>query len=350
MNLPHISVIVPVYNTSPWLRKCLDSICAQSYRNLEILCINDGSTDNSAEILEEYAAKDTRIKVLTQQNAGLSAARNTGLAHATGEWVTGVDSDDYLYPGVYEQAVAYCREGVNVVFFGVQREDECGQVLPQNNYFNLPTAGEYEMAPQLAAQLNVCFVSKLWRRSMIEEQSLRFPVGLVNEDEAMYWTAAPYMNRIAVCAAVGYAYLQRRGSIMNEEGLNLLKRRKRLIPILEFVHKEYEKRGLLQTSNRDYLNLMFVLRCSYTPGEYSSALRQLGREVVEKCGMKYADYRLENLFDFEKRGVITIHRKEHMKLYKLFGLPIWVTLYTPNYNVITLPLLLSHLKRRLFRK
>ena len=82
---PLISVIVPVYNVEKYLRKCLDSICGQTYRNLEILCVNDGSTDGSAAILEEYAARDARIKVFTQPNRGLSAARNTGLEHATVE-------------------------------------------------------------------------------------------------------------------------------------------------------------------------------------------------------------------------------------------------------------------------
>ena len=126
MNKELISVIVPVYNAAPWLRRCLDSICCQSYSNLEILCINDGSTDNSAVILDEYAAKDNRIRVITQQNAGLSAARNAGLENATGEWVTGVDADDYITPDVYEKAVACIAASVDMVAFGVQMVDDEG--------------------------------------------------------------------------------------------------------------------------------------------------------------------------------------------------------------------------------
>lgn len=79
-----VSTIVPVYNSAPWLRRCLDSLRCQSYRNLEIVCVNDGSSDNSLEILEEYAQQDSRIRVVSQSNRGLAAARNTGLQYCTG--------------------------------------------------------------------------------------------------------------------------------------------------------------------------------------------------------------------------------------------------------------------------
>ena len=125
---PLVSVIVPVYNTAPWLRRCLDSICAQIYRNLEILCVNDGSTDNSAEILAEYAAKDARIKVIEQQNAGVSAARNKATAMALGEWVSYVDSDDWLEPDILEKVVALIEPEVDVVSHSVVMEWEDGAV------------------------------------------------------------------------------------------------------------------------------------------------------------------------------------------------------------------------------
>ena len=93
---PLISVIVPIYNVAPWLPRCLDSIIGQTYKNLEILLINDGSTDNSLEICQTYAAKDPRIKVIHQENQGVSAARNAGLDNAQGDFIMFVDSDDWL--------------------------------------------------------------------------------------------------------------------------------------------------------------------------------------------------------------------------------------------------------------
>lgn len=342
-----LTVIVPVYNTAPWLRQCLDSICSQSYRNLEILCVNDGSTDNSAQILEEYAAKDSRIKVFNQKNAGLSAARNTGLEHATGEWVTGVDSDDYLYPGIYEELVKHCGKDINMVFFGVREVDEQGKPLPERPYFALPQPGDYKLTPELARKLNVCFVSKLWRKSLLEENALLFPVGLVHEDEALFWTAAPYIQRISICPAIGYAYLKRNGSIMNQSGLDPLKRKQRLMPILEFVHAEYQKRQLLQTEAQRFLNFMFIQKCTDRASQESEACRQLITQELEKCGMKYAHYYLERLFPVEKRGILIIRRSERMKLFTLAGLPIWFKCYTHTGRPITIQLICHHIKKGL---
>ena len=104
-----ISVIIPVYNVEPYLRQCLDSVVNQTYKNLEIIIIDDGSPDNCGAICDEYAAKDKRIQVIHKENCGLSAARNDGLARATGEWIAFVDSDDWCELDLYEKAIA-CAE------------------------------------------------------------------------------------------------------------------------------------------------------------------------------------------------------------------------------------------------
>lgn len=95
--MPEISVIIPVYNVDKYLSQCLDSVINQSFKDIEIICINDGSTDNSGKILEEYAKKDIRIKVLTQENQGLSVARNNGMAQASGKYISFIDSDDFVH-------------------------------------------------------------------------------------------------------------------------------------------------------------------------------------------------------------------------------------------------------------
>lgn len=348
LNRPLLSVIVPVYNTAPWLARCLDSICSQSYQNLEILCVNDGSTDNSAEILEECSAKDARIKVFTQVNAGLSAARNTALEHASGEWVTGVDSDDYLYPGVYEKAMACCHSEVDMVFFGVQDVAEDGTPLPHNSYFDLPETGEYRMIPELAARLNVCFWSKLWRRSLIEENKLRFPVGLVHEDEAMFYLAAPYTRKIAICPAVGYAYMQRAGSIMKEVGADALKKMKRCIPVLEYVHAEYVKRALLKTPAHAYCERMFVRLCGWrywtSPVE---EMRPLIAGVIERCGMLGSDYRLDRFVPVTGWRRLFLSRYTKAKVYRLLGIPVWVRLYTSEGLPLAFCRAWEHVRTRL---
>ena len=122
---PKISVIIPVYNVEKYLRECLDSVVNQTMRDIEIICINDGSTDNSLDILKEYAAKDDRIIVINQTNGWLSAARNSGLKIARGEYIQFVDSDDYLELNACETAYKYALQyNADVVVFGYKNFPE----------------------------------------------------------------------------------------------------------------------------------------------------------------------------------------------------------------------------------
>lgn len=120
-----VSIIVPVYNVEAYLPQCLDSLVYQTYGELEIICIDDGSPDRCAEILDEYARKDGRIKIITQENQGLSAARNAGLRHATGEYVMFVDSDDWVDLDTCDEAVKAVRNNqADLVFWSYVREYE----------------------------------------------------------------------------------------------------------------------------------------------------------------------------------------------------------------------------------
>ena len=104
-NMPYVSVIVPVYNTKKYLAECLDSVCTQTYPQLEIIVVDDGSTDDSGVLLREYSQRDNRIRVITQKNQGLSAARNTGLEHSSGEYVVFLDSDDWIDDQTVDKAI-----------------------------------------------------------------------------------------------------------------------------------------------------------------------------------------------------------------------------------------------------
>lgn len=114
-----ISVIIAIYNVAPYLRQCLDSIVNQTYRNLEILCVDDGSTDESGAICDEYAARDERVRVIHQKNGGPAAARNIGLDACTGDLISIVDGDDLLAPAMYETLMAlYSDDSVDIVAGG----------------------------------------------------------------------------------------------------------------------------------------------------------------------------------------------------------------------------------------
>ena len=123
MDSKKISIIVPVYNVEKYLPKCLDSLINQTYKNLEIICVNDETPDNSLQILEDYARKDNRIKIVSQKNQGLSGARNTGAKYVTGEYIMYVDSDDWIELDTCEVAVNKAVENdADIVLWSYVRE------------------------------------------------------------------------------------------------------------------------------------------------------------------------------------------------------------------------------------
>lgn len=215
---PLISVIIPVYNTELFLRKCLDSVCNQTYKNLQIICVNDGSTDNSQAILDEYAEKDARIAVITQVNQGLSAARNTGLDHAEGEWITGVDSDDYLEEDAYAYALKHAKDDVDIITFGVKVVwlDNLSHDNALEDYLNFTYSTPMEVTPDVLSKCSDVFWNKLWRKSFIDKHKRRFPVGLWHEDAYFWRSLAPYAGKISFCPDKKIFYIQRKGSIMAE--------------------------------------------------------------------------------------------------------------------------------------
>lgn len=136
-----LSVIIAVYNTAPWLACCLDSLLAQSTDLFEIICINDGSTDESPEILSRYAARDSRIRIINQQNRGLPAARNTGLAAARGKYVTFVDSDDWVEPQTMEKILLHMQHRqLDILAFRLRRYDPSTQTFRTDSYHDFPSA------------------------------------------------------------------------------------------------------------------------------------------------------------------------------------------------------------------
>ena len=134
-----VSVIVPVYNVDKYLEECLDSIVNQTLNDIEIICVNDGSTDGSLKILEDYASKDDRIKIITQENGGLSVARNTGIDVAKGEYLSFVDSDDFIglemFDKMYDQAHS---QDLDILFCKTYLYDDVtGDIDDKSSFFNL---------------------------------------------------------------------------------------------------------------------------------------------------------------------------------------------------------------------
>lgn len=206
MDNTKISVILPVYNVEKYLRQCLDTIIGQTLKEIEILCVDDGSTDNSAKILEEYAQKDQRVKVFTQKNAGAGAARNLGLRHASGKYLSFLDSDDFFEPDMleeaYEQAERY--EAEMVVFRSNQYLTE------KDEYKETPwTLRKQELPPyapfgrrQMTDNIFKVFVGwawdKLFLKSFIDEKNITFQEQRTSNDLFFVFSAVATARKIAI--------------------------------------------------------------------------------------------------------------------------------------------------------
>lgn len=194
-----LSIIVPVYNVAPYLRECLESLLAQTFRDWECICVDDGSTDGSAEILEKYAAADSRIRVIHQANQGVSAARNAAIDLASGEWLGFLDADDSIEADWFEKMMSYAKDGVDIVHADSRYCFEGTGSSGEGTYRTFLRDGW--------SQLNIV------RRSIVG--TTRYPVGMrLKEDVVFFATLALKEPSVAWVRERGYNYRAREDSAL----------------------------------------------------------------------------------------------------------------------------------------
>lgn len=209
-----ISIIVPVYNVQDLLPRCLDSICAQTLRDLEIILVDDGATDASGRICDEYALRDPRIRVVHQANAGLAGARNAGLELASGDYVGFVDSDDRIAPDMYEILLdCITRYDADIALCGRYLETEAGETQSMWEAPEPMVFDSHEAVRRLLRSdgMDAAAWDKLYRRELFGQ--LRYPLKYVSEDIPVTYRLLCRAKRIVHCGKPLYYYLQRAGSL-----------------------------------------------------------------------------------------------------------------------------------------
>lgn len=228
-----VSVIIPIYNVEEYLDRCVQSVCNQTYKNLEIILVDDGATDHSPEMCDKYSEMDKRIKVIHKQNGGLSSARNAGIEACTGEWLVFVDSDDYISPEMveclYDAASKYNTDMAYCTLRGFTEDN--------NGYSEFRIWGDppntdvvisgleilkesLEKNGGLLSGHHVIAVNKIYRKHLFD--SIRYPVGLLHEDEAIAHHMLGQCDRIVGINRPLYYYRQRSGSITHSNN-NILR-------------------------------------------------------------------------------------------------------------------------------
>jgi len=219
-----ISVIIPCYNSENCIRKCLDSVLTQTYRNLEVIVIDDGSTDNTATILETYAQRDKRVVFFKQPNAGAGVATNAGIELAQGEFITFVDHDDWLEPSMYEQlydALTQTGADMSVCNFNLIYDNETQERYSQTNLRDA-TADIHDDVYGYFARYCACSKpnnyawSRLYKADILKRSSVRFENLRMGADTLFNFKLLPMMKRVSFISDGLYNYTQRGSSVVHK--------------------------------------------------------------------------------------------------------------------------------------
>lgn len=332
MSTNKISVVVPVYNTEEYLPRCLDSILSQTYKDLEIILVNDGSTDSSGEICNLYSQQDDRIKVIHKENGGLSSARNIAIEISRGNYIVFVDSDDWIVEDIYEHCVDVAETmKCDVVDF--QCVFTNGEIINTNsiitNKIELVEGKEILRDYLLRGQTEKSPFSscrKLYKRELFA--TVRFPEGKINEDIATNYKVLMNCNRIAHTSKIGYFYFQDSRST-TRNGL-----KKRDFDLLDAC-KELKK----LSQNEEYQDIKYLVNVKYVRS-YFSLLAKVAFYGISDCTLN------------RKEVIRSLSRKIRGNYFLLMRSPmpfnrkIMVTALCINIKCLSMPLKLYKMLNR----
>ncbi len=208
-----LSVIVPVYKVEPYIHKCVDSILGQTYTNLEVILVDDGSPDNCGKICDEYAAKDKRVKVIHKKNGGLSDARNAGIDISTGDIVGFIDSDDYIEARMYQEMIDYMEHNNLDIVCADTNQVKGNKIKFKPRYKKNYVWNKQEALSEiLNGNLDNAAWNKIYKREIIG--NTRFPQGRVYEDVATIYKFIYNADKVGYLSKPYYYYVKRKGSIV----------------------------------------------------------------------------------------------------------------------------------------
>lgn len=322
MKNPLISIIVPVYNIEEYLPRCIESVLEQTYTNLELILVDDGSKDKSGEICDAFQEKDSRVRVIHKENGGSSSARNEGIKAAKGQYLGFVDSDDYVEKTMYEHMVCAIEDtGCNIVQVARDEIDEDGNQMP--NVCEMPEkqieySSEEFMKELLLHKGDCSFCTKLLNRDLFIEN--KFPMGVLNEDFHLLVRMLKQGEKIVSLPYCGYHVFYRIGSNTRKKDANEFSRVyadcvdnadmvyelvRENFPSLEKVAIRF---GLFQ--RMDYLLHIPIMQMKKDNKQYKEVCRYVRRHFFHMLTSKYLTFKNKiylTLFATSPKGVRKVH-------------------------------------------
>ncbi|MEA5007115.1 glycosyltransferase [Clostridium tyrobutyricum] len=318
---PKISVIIPIFNVARYLCKCINSIINQTYSNLEIILVDDGSTDNCGFICDNYSLKDNRIKVIHKENGGLSDARNTGLDKATGDYVSFIDSDDYInkefYLTLVNMIIKYNADIAQCEFLKVYENYSNKYDLKSYNDDNITVLSNKEALNNLFNEnyVNTVVVwNKIYRRKLFK--NIRYPKGKVHEDEYTTYKLLFNAGKIVSTSKKMYYYLQRSNSIMGK-GFNI-----KSLDKLEAYHHQvifYNDKKLFELADMAKLSFENIIRVSISMTLRSKLdnKNRLFDNLIEYYRKYYKLFKNNSKVSFKKKFIMLMFRYSSKFVIKL---------------------------------
>ena len=285
-----LSVIVPVYNTEKYLGRCLESLINQTFKDIEIICINDGSTDGSLDILNEYAKKDNRVKIFSQKNQGLSITRNNGMQKAKYPYVTFIDSDDELDINAYNNIMSNLSDDIDVICFGIQvlGNKNIKQQLSDDNYYKIKYKGKLKISKDNILNTDCSACNKIFKMDLIKKYNISFPKERRYEDACFYFQYMPIAKKAYFIQDKYYKYYRHEDSIMSETFKSSPKAIDHLY-ILEPIYKFYQKNKLFKLYKDLFIKIFesfYWFAYGYIPLDMQSHLEKEARKYIKKWNLR----------------------------------------------------------------
>lgn len=256
-----ISVIIPVYGVEKYIRKCLESVVNQTYKNLEIIVVNDGTKDNSMEIVKEYL-EDKRIVIINKENGGISSARNAGLKIATGDYISFVDSDDWLELDLYKKLMIDLNDEDIIIFNYKVIDNKNLKVLKEKKFFNYNRSlkTKRNMGGEYLFDIEPYVWNKLFKRKFIEDYKYKFIENIEGEDSVWSYETYVFSEKVTFKAEVGYNYrINRIGSLVYNSENDISEKQQRRNKYSDEKIKNYFKEFLEKNELEKEERLFFIL-------------------------------------------------------------------------------------------
>lgn len=314
--MPKVSVVVPIYNVEKYIKKCLNSLVNQTLQEIQIIFVNDGSTDESGNIAKEYASKyPNKIIYLEKENGGLSDARNFGMRYAEGEYIAFLDSDDYventMYEEMYNKAI---QENSDYV--------ECDFLWEYPGKTKKDKRISYNNKKEMLTNVRVVAWNKLIKREILEKNNISFPKGLRYEDIEFTYKLIPYLNKTSYVNKEFVHYVQRNNSIANVQN----ERTAEVFTIFDNIIKYYQEKNFYEEYKEE-------LEYSYSRILLCSSLKRICKIKDSKTRKKLIKETFEKLyqqFPLWKENKILNNRSVknmYMKSINKFTYPIYIKVF-----------------------